>query len=84
MSRRVKARLRVESALCVASAALAVLTLVWRGWLEEVFGFDPDHHSGSVEWAVVVGLAGIAVGLGMSWRRDRRLGAALAVPSSDA
>jgi hypothetical protein len=76
MNRWVNARLRAESVLCVASAVLALLTLVWRDWLEEVFGFDPDRHSGSVEWAIVSGLAVLAVGLGIGWLRDRRLIAA--------
>ncbi len=43
-----------ESILASFTAFLAVLTLVWRDWIEIVFGFDPDHHNGSFEWLLVI------------------------------
>lgn len=46
-------RLRLESALAVASGTLCVLTFVWRDWIEAVFRVDPDGHSGALEWAIV-------------------------------
>jgi hypothetical protein len=50
-----------EIALAVVSAALAALTLVWRDWIERVFGVDPDRGSGALEWSIVVALLLLAV-----------------------
>lgn len=61
----------------VAGAALllALLTLVWRDWIEEIFGVDPDNRSGGLEWIIVVGLlvvaAALAVTARVEWRRLR-------------
>ena len=46
-------RIRLESALAIASGTLCVLTFVWRDWIEAVFRVDPDRHSGALEWAIV-------------------------------
>lgn len=35
---------------------LAVLTVFWDDWIEGILGFDPDHHNGSFEKGIVVGL----------------------------
>jgi hypothetical protein len=55
------------------STFLGALTVAWKDWIEAVFGVDPDHHSGSLEWLVVVALFAAAAGLGVSartvWRR---------------
>ena len=38
-------------------AALSVLllaaTVLWRDWIEIVFGVDPDHGDGTLEWVIV-------------------------------
>lgn len=75
MTRREKLARRfwLEAALSTVSAVMAVVTLVTRDWIEVVFGVDPDHGSGALEWALVVGLALVAVTLGamarLEWRR---------------
>jgi hypothetical protein len=68
-------RARLETVLAVVSGALAVLTLVWHDWIE-VFGWEPDGGSGLAEWAVVGGLALVAVASGVAARGHWRLAAA--------
>ena len=56
----VRGRKRFSLAFWIESFAgsftgfLAILTLVWRDWIEGVFGYDPDHHNGSFEWELVI------------------------------
>jgi hypothetical protein len=54
-------RARVEGVVAVLSALLAMVTLVWPQWIELLTGADPDGGNGSLEWAVVGGLAAIAL-----------------------
>ena len=79
-----RVRFWIESIVGGAAGLLALLTLFWRDWLEAVFGWDPDHHNGSAEWLIVIGLAAIAVVLGglARWERRRALAgpARLAAP----
>jgi hypothetical protein len=49
----VRARFWVESTLAALAFGLGVVTLIWRDWIEMVFGVDPDRDSGVVEWAIV-------------------------------
>ena len=67
-----RGRFWVEATLGCLSGFLGLLTLVWRDWIEGVFGWDPDKHSGSVEWLVVVVLLALAVFLGGLARREAR------------
>jgi hypothetical protein len=66
-------RFWVESVLASVSALLAVVTAISREWIELLTGWDPDHGDGSLEWAIVVGLAAVAVVAGITarveWRR---------------
>ena len=75
MKSTVRARFWLESSLAWLCGLLAVLTLWWRGWVEALTGLDPDHHSGSLEWAIVAGLFLLCVGVGIAaraeWRRAR-------------
>jgi hypothetical protein len=67
---------RLETALSILTGFLAVLTIFWHDWIETVTGTDPDHHNGSVEWLIIVGLAVacvvLALGARRSWRVVRR------------
>jgi hypothetical protein len=59
------------------AACLAMLTLAGRDGIETAFGFDPDHHSGSLEldltitWLVITLLC--ATLARQQWRRAARL-----------
>jgi len=46
----------VEAGLALVSASLFVLTFAWPDWIEHLFGVDPDRHSGTLEWAIALGL----------------------------
>jgi hypothetical protein len=63
----------LETALAIGAFALAVVTVIWRDWIEIVFGVDPDKGSGSLEWLIVVVCLTIAVTCGVAaraqWRR---------------
>jgi hypothetical protein len=43
----------LEVVLSVTTAGLGLVTAVWPAWIENVFGVDPDHGSGALEWVVV-------------------------------
>ena len=63
----------VESAAALAFATFAVLTIVWRDWVEIVFRIDPDHHSGALEWLIVGITFALAVGLAFGARHEWRM-----------
>jgi hypothetical protein len=65
-------RFWIEVGLAVVAAALALLTLITREWIELLFGVDPDAGSGAFEWAIVVGLAVAAVALAFVARWERK------------
>ena len=64
-------RFLIETALAVASAALLLLTLISKEWIELLFGVDPDGGSGTLEWAIVAALVAMTVAFGALARRDR-------------
>jgi hypothetical protein len=74
VGRQIRGRFWVEAALTALAGFLFVLTLVWRDWIEAVFGADPDQHSGSLEWAVVgvlfVAAMAAAAFARFEWRRS--------------
>jgi hypothetical protein len=57
-------RFWLEAGLAGVAGVLAVVTLLWRDWIELVFGVDPDGGNGSVEWLVVAVLLGAALAFG--------------------
>lgn len=74
MTRRARGVLfGLETALACGALTLAVITAIWRDWIEIVFGVDPDKRSGSLEWLIVVACLAIAVICGVAaraqWRR---------------
>lgn len=74
---RLTVRFRIEMGLAILTAALTILTLISREWIEALTGFDPDHHNGSVEWFLVAALALISAVLFTRARLDWRKGQAL-------
>jgi hypothetical protein len=68
-----RARFWVEAVLAGLTAFLTVLTLISREWIELLFGVDPDGGLGSLEVAIVVGLALASVTFSLlartEWRR---------------
>jgi hypothetical protein len=77
--------LLAEIAPAMATGVLAIVTLISREWIEIVFGADPDHGTGVVEWLIVVALAATTLTFGLlaraEWRR-LRVSPALATPNS--
>lgn len=63
----------MAGALC--AGILGIVTIFWHDWIEALTGWDPDNHSGAVEWIVVVGLLVAAVAIGLVARRHWRLAA---------
>jgi hypothetical protein len=72
MAAQLRMRFWVEAVLAGVSGFLFVLTLAWRDWIEAVFRVDPDHHSGSLEWAIVAALLAITLLATMLARAERR------------
>ncbi len=71
---RLRRRFWIEAVLAVLTAALALLTLVSREWIEWLTGLDPDGGSGSLEWVIVgsLGLACVVSGLAARSELRRR------------
>ncbi len=59
------------------AVVICAVTLVWRDWIETIFGVDPDQHSGSLEWIIVAASAAVALTLAAfarkEWRRRSQL-----------
>ena len=75
---RVRNRFWLESSLAAATFALAVLTLITRDWIEQIFGVDPDAGSGALEWAIVAAGLVATVALVLLARREWRTAVAVA------
>ena len=65
----------IEALLALGNAALLVMTVVWKDWIEVVFNVDPDAGSGAVEWGgvavtLVLTIAFVTFARG-EWRRAR-------------
>lgn len=70
---RLRGRFWIETGLSLVSLVFMVLTVVWKDWIEIVFRVDPDHASGSLEWAIVAGAAVLTITFAAfaraEWRR---------------
>ncbi|SNX66611.1 hypothetical protein SAMN06272735_8505 [Streptomyces sp. TLI_55] len=75
MMRNVHMRAWIETIAAAISGTLFVVTLVWRDWIEQVFGVEPDLGSGALEWAIVAVALCTTVGFSLlarsEWRRVR-------------
>jgi hypothetical protein len=70
MSEQLRLRFWIESVLAAASSALLVITLAWPQWIESAFGLDPDHGSGTLEWAIVTGAVALTLACIVLARRE--------------
>jgi tetrahydromethanopterin S-methyltransferase subunit E len=75
MRNALKRRFWLETGLATITGMLFVITLVWRGWIEIVFGVDPDQGNGALEWLIVGALLVVTITLlilaSYEWRRTR-------------
>ena len=53
MNPRLRVRLWSEVSFASLTAIVGAITAVYPRWIEAVFGIDPDHGSGALEWAIV-------------------------------
>ncbi len=53
MNVQLKTRLGGELTAAATTAVLGILTAAFPTWIETIFGVDPDHSSGALEWAIV-------------------------------
>lgn len=64
-----------ETGMALVSSILFAMTLVQRDWIEIVFGLDPDHGAGVLEWLIVGAFLVISLTLftlaGHEWRKAR-------------
>lgn len=53
MMKAMRSRFWLETGMGTITGILFVITLMWRDWIEIVFGVDPDSGNGSLEWLIV-------------------------------
>ena len=74
-ARRPRLLFWVEAILAGGAGLLAVVTIVSRDWIEELFGVDPDGGDGSLEGLIVAAFALVTVVLAVlarvEWRRTQ-------------
>lgn len=69
-----RTRFRIEIALAVTTALLAVFTAAVPHWIETVLNVDPDAGSGAAEWGIIAALTAATVALGVAARSTYRRG----------
>jgi hypothetical protein len=75
VQRKLRLRFWIEALLGAFTGFLLVLTLVWPDWIEGVFGVDPDHGNGSLEWLICAVCLVATVVFFFAARRDWRAAA---------
>jgi len=67
-------RIWLERVLCGITGVMGIVTIFYRSWIEALFGWDPDHGNGSVEWLIILGLLAVsAVFYSLSRAEVRRI-----------
>ena len=76
MNKRLRPRFWVNSFLAALSGLLCLITPIWPDWIEFISGWDPDQHSGTVEWLIAAALliiSTVMIALARTeWRRTAR------------
>jgi hypothetical protein len=67
-----KTRARIESGLALFTAALFILTLISREWIEALTGWAPAHGNGALEWVMVAAPLAACAALTLRARSDWR------------
>lgn len=62
----------IETLLAAIACILGVVSALWADWIEKIFNVDPDLHSGSTEWNLVIAFALSAMVFGALARRNWR------------
>ncbi len=52
MNTQLSWRFWFESLAAAVSTGSFLLTVLWKDWIELLFGLDPDHANGSIEWGI--------------------------------
>ncbi len=75
MKDRLRPRFWIETVMSMGSFVFALLTLLWKDWIELVFRVDPDAHSGSLEMTIVLVAIAITIATAVlarvEWRRRK-------------
>ena len=79
----VRRRFWVEIVAFAIAVTLAIMTLVWREWIEIIFGVDPDQGSGSLEVVITLVAAAVALLVALVARSEWRRAARQPAVSSD-
>jgi hypothetical protein len=73
MNKHLRPRFWINSFLAALSGLLCLITPIWPVWIEFISGWDPDQHSGAVEWSIATGLlfiSAVMIALARTeWRR---------------
>jgi hypothetical protein len=72
MVTQIRSRFWVEAVFGGVATCLGMITLFWRDWIEAIFGVNPDHNNGALEWLVVGFLFATALVLGLFARAEWR------------
>ncbi len=75
MKKAMRFRFWLETGMATTTGILFVITLIWRDWIERVFGIELDAGNGSLEWLIVGVLLAVTIALFVQahyeWRRAR-------------